>query len=387
MASAAPREKALASAVETLDGLLERGGLSRDHHELVLRAATHAVDPQYVLGFAVVVTHHDPDTVPLAETVDLLIRHGKPFSLLWPPARWQAKHRQLASLETLRRPKPARYTARTGWLDPCLPADARRRRIRVLDSSDRLFRESLRQRTCFDHLARRLKRGRLAGLSILAHGRGRWTVTLRAPVGWRRPTVHRIRGLCGAKPDDTQRAAIVDILGDSVDATPGSARLWRAARRGAVAGGGLLALLGVAWIEPVAPRIPEALVGGAGVGLFALRECLSYPRPGMRRLSASVLAMVWWGPPAVGTVAIHFPAPMTLVDWSMAQGVGAQLTLLPVSYLAAALAWPTLTRLWHTRRRGRTRPSYARIRSSSSGGSGRHRPCIRATEGHPCPGV
>ena len=258
--SAARREKALASAAETLDGLVERGGLSRHNHELVLRAATHAVDPQYALGFAVVVTHHDPDTVPLAETVDLLIRHGKPFSLLWPPARWQAKHRQLACLNTLRRPKPARYTARTGWLDPCLPADARRRLIRMLDSSDRLFRESLRQRTCFNHLARRLKRGRLAGISILADGT-RCTVTLRAPVGWRRPTVHRIRGPCGSKPDDTQRAAIVDILGDSVDATPGPARLWRTARRGAAAGIGLLALLGVAWIEPVAPRISASSAG------------------------------------------------------------------------------------------------------------------------------
>ena len=89
----------------------------------------------------------------------------------------------------------------------------------------------------------------------------------------------------------------------------------------------------------------------------------------MRSLSAPLLAMVWWGPPAVATVAIHFPAPVTLADWSRAMGVGAQFLLLPVSYLAAALAWPPLTRLWHTRRRGRTRPSHARTRSSSAGAS------------------
>ena len=367
-ANAGRRETALASAAETLDSLVERGGLSRHHYELVLRAATHAVDPQYALGFAVVVTHYDPDAVPLGEAVDLLIRHRMPFSLLWPPARWQAKHKQLAGLKSLRRPKPVRYTTRTGWLDRCLPADARRRRICKLDSSDRLFREALRQRTCFKRLARRLKRGRLAGLSILADGR-RWTVTLRAPVGWRRPTVHRIRGPCAAKPDDKQRAAIVDILGDRVDATPGPARVWRTARRSAVVVGGLFALLGVASIEPVAPRIPEVLVGAVGVSLFALRECLSYSRLSVQRLSAYVFTMVWWGPPAIATVAIHFPAPVTLADSFRAMGVGAQLFLLPASYLAAALAWPPLSRLWHTRRRGRTHPSQARTRSSAADGS------------------
>ena len=344
------RDRTLTAATGVLEGLVERDCLSRRDFSLVLRAASHADDPQFALGFAAVVTHHDPREIPIAETVETLIRENRRYRLLWPPERWKRKSVQVSRARRFA-PPPVRYTDRARWLDRCLPSDRRlRRRLRVLDTPNRLYRESLRQGIRLHQLDARLRRGLLAGISVLV-ARKRYTVILHVPTGWQRPRLHSIRGAGGAPLDERSRSAIVDVLGDAIDMTPASRRTWRAAARIATAGVGLLALLATAPVEPAMPRIPGIYSCALGIGLYAIRQLLPEAPAWSRRLSAGVFATVWLAPALAAALAIHFPIALTLDQWHTSQGIVRQLIPIPICYLAAALAWPLASRWWHTRPR------------------------------------
>ena len=344
------RDKALTAAAGVLKGLVERDCLSHRHFSLVLRAVAHADDPHFALGFAAVVTHHDPGEIPIAETVETLIRQNRRYSLLFGPERWKRKSHQLRRAHRFA-PPPVLYTDRAAWLDRCLPSDSqRRRRLRVLDTPIRLYRESLRQGIRLHQLDARLRQGLLAGVSVLAAGK-RWTVTLHVPIGCKRPRLHAIRGADGVPPDERSRSAIVDVLGAAIDMTPVSRRTWRAAGRIATAGFGFLALLALAPLEPPTPPIPEIYSCAIGIGLFAMRQLLPEIPGWSRRLSAGVFGTVWLAPALAAALAIHCPIPLALDQWHASQGIGRQLIPIPICYLAAALAWPVASRWWHTRRR------------------------------------
>ena len=162
------RNRVLTAAAAEFENWVERGSLTREECDLALRAAARSDDPQYVAGFALVLAHHDPGEIPIAETVDALIDLNLGFSLRWPPRRWLRKSVQLRRLREFS-PPPVNYTDRTAWLTPFLPSD--RRRIRVIDRPDRLRREELRQGFGLRHFDPRLRSGRLAGISVLAGGR------------------------------------------------------------------------------------------------------------------------------------------------------------------------------------------------------------------------
>ncbi len=345
------RDGELSATAGVLRGLVERGCLSQKEFALILRAALHAEDPHLALGFAAVVTHHDPRKIPIAETVDALIGQNRRYSLLCPPERWLRKSVQLRRLRQFT-PPPVRYTDRAGWLERVLPAD--RRHLRVLDTPNRLLRESLRQGFGLNDVDPRLRLGRLAGISVLAAGK-RWTVTLHAPTGCERPRLHRIRGAGGAAPDERSRSAVAGALGETIDMTPPSRRAWRAIGRVTTGGLGLAALLALAPLEPPAsaPGIPEIHVCAAGLACYAIRHLLP-EQVRCRRLSAGIFAAVWLGPALAAALAILAPIPVALDGLHAAEPIGRQLLSLPLAYLAAALAWPPIGRWWH-RRPGRAK--------------------------------
>lgn len=354
--------KALITTTDVLKGLVERGCLSDEHFSLVLRAAKHAEDPQFALGFAVVVTHHDPRKIPISRTVELLIEQQRRFSLRWPPPRWKRKLDQLErarsftplpAFGTKRTPCPARYTNRAGWLDRCLPQENQRQRISVLDTRSRLFREAFRQGIALGQLDTRLRRGHLAGLSVLV-ARERWTVTLHAPMGRARPRLHRVAGARGTPPDELM-AEIKQTLGDAFDMTPVSRRRLLAVGRIVGAGLGLLyeLLIAQAPIYPlaIAPSPPVSEICACGIGLYAIRQALPETSRWLRRLSAVVFGTVWLPVAIPAALAVHGFVPLTLDEWHAAQWFCRQLLTMQAGYLLAALAWSPASRWWHTRPR------------------------------------
>ena len=267
------RDRSLAQTEAVLGRMVDRGCLSEVDRDFIIRAARNAGDPEHALGFAALPPHIDPGNskdLPIREIIDTLIEQGRPFFLGWPRDRWCRKRRQLQRLREFT-PPPPRYE-RVGWLARCLPSD---RRLRILDTPNRLLRESLRQGLPLSELDPQLQCGRLGGISVLADKK-RWTVVLHAPSGFRRPRVHSVHGTNGVAPDERARAAIADALGKGIDMTRPSRRAWQAVGRVTIGGLGAALLLAVAPIERPAPEfLPAAGVAAAGVGCYAIRQVLS----------------------------------------------------------------------------------------------------------------
>ena len=341
------RDRSLAQTEAVLGRMVDRGCLSEVDRDFIIRAARNAGDRERALGFAPLPPHIDPGNskdLPIREIIDTLIEQGRPFFLGWPRDRWCRKRRQLQRLREFT-PPPPRYE-RVGWLARCLPSD---RRLRILDTPNRLLRESLRQGLPLSELDPQLQCGRLGGISVLADKK-RWTVVLHAPSGFRRPRVHSVHGTNGVAPDERARAAIADALGKGIDMTRPSRRAWQAVGRVAIGGLGAALLLALAPIErPVPEFLPAAGVVAAGVGCYAIRQVLSESLRWTRWLSAAIFAVVWLGPAVAAAVAIHASVPITVEQFDTAKPIGRQLLWLSVAYLTAALAGPPIGRWWHMR--------------------------------------
>ena len=222
-----PRNRAIDRVARMLEVLISKGCYCPDDGELVMRAVAHAVDPWFAEGFAVAVAHHDPNTVPIAETLELLIEEQVPFSLKWPPEKWIAKHDQLTRARELCK-HSSDYASRTKWLTQFLESEGwDRRRVQFVTTPQRLVREAFRQRISIERLVRRLERGRVACASVLVEGQ-RWTVLLcpRSMSRKRELRIHRILGRDGVRPDASTAYKIVEILGLTKPGRPRSSRYW-----------------------------------------------------------------------------------------------------------------------------------------------------------------
>lgn len=345
-----PRENAIGRVAPMLEELVSSGCYSRDDAELVVRAESHAVDPWFAEGFAVAVAHHDPKVVPIAETLEMLIEERVPFSLRWTPEKWVAKHEQLTRARELRK-IAGDYARRAKWLTRFLESEGwDRRRVQFVTNPHRLLREALRQRISIERLVRRLECGRIAIASVLVDGR-RWTVLLRPRSRWRKREahIHRILGRAGVRPDSSTACKITEILGLSKE--PEKRRdLWPSWGQVAVAGLGLLAARWIAHVEPLAPRIPELLLIGAGVMAFAACRYLTRLGRAGSWASSGIFALIWLSPPALGVVAKANPIPVYSIDFAEASGLTAQLVLVPASYFIAALVWPAAAKMMGTHR-------------------------------------
>ena len=345
-----PRNVAISRVASMLERLVSDGRYSEDDAELVVRAATHAVDPWFAEGFAVAVGHHDPDTVPMAATLEMLIEERMAFSLLWTPEKWVAKHEQLTRARELRR-QANDYAMRAKWLEWFLESDGwDRRRVQVVTNPQRLVREALRQRIGITSVVKGLERGRLACASVLVDGK-RWTVLLRPRSRWRRRGVRitSIQGRDAITPDEQARRSIVEVLG----LPPPHARRraqWPGWGPLAVAGMGLLTARWVALIEPSAPRIPELLLASVGVSVFVASRYLTRRGRRASRISNGLFAVTWLAPPALGMFVLVNPIPVFFPDLAEASGLTSQLMLVPACYVAAALAWPLVAKMMGERR-------------------------------------
>ena len=360
-----PRERAIGRIEPMLEGSVSRGCYSKEDAELVVRAVSHADDPWLAEGFAVAVAHHDPKIVPIAETLGMLIEERVPFSLRWPPEKWAAKHEQLVRARELRK-LAGDYATRAKWLTRFLESEGwNRRRVQFVTNPQRLVREALRQRICIRGLVKMLERGKVACASVLVDGK-RWTVRLRPSSRWRRSKLQicGIEGRDGITPDEETRRTIDEVLGLT---TPQARRrgYWPSWGQVAVAGLGLLAARWIALFEPLAPRIPELLLVGAGVAAFA--ACRYLTRLGRRgsRASSGLFAVTWLSPAALGMIVVAEPIPVYLEGPAEASGLTSQLMLVPASYFIATLAWRAAAGKMGSAAKGR-RPRGLRSRVAAS---------------------
>ncbi len=203
--------------------LRDSGWIDADRYDAILRATRLAVDPQHQLELAIAIGHLECRKVPVVDTIDMIAEAGESANLQWSARRWRREHDRLSRMLAAKRLTAEMDTNMPfdiEWLERALPArsDPRRRHIEILDSPVRLAEESYRMAHCIASTSYvdRFRRGALGGVSVLAGGGKRWTVTVEPGSGGARPSIHAIHGRRNVTPDWGTRQLIRDVLGSAI---------------------------------------------------------------------------------------------------------------------------------------------------------------------------